>query len=102
MRRLLNLKHVPTAVFTANDHLAFAIIEVMRERGLRIPDDVAVIGFDDVPLAKVLVPALTTVRIPFADLGRKAADLALHITRGHSGEPIAETVQLELIHRGTA
>ncbi|HVA92863.1 MAG TPA: LacI family DNA-binding transcriptional regulator [Chloroflexota bacterium] len=101
MRRLLNLEVAPTAVFTANDYLALSIIEVLRDYGRRIPDDMAIIGFDDVPLSRVLVPPLTTVQIPFADLGQKAADLVLRITQGNDDAPVAETVQLELIHRGT-
>ncbi len=102
MRQLLNLKQPPTAVFAASDYLAFAVIGVLRERGRRIPEDVAVIGFDDLQLPRVLAPALTTVRIPFAELGRKAAELALRVSQGYSGDPIAETVQLELMHRSTA
>jgi DNA-binding LacI/PurR family transcriptional regulator len=101
MRQLLELSAPPSAVFTASDYLALSIVEVLREQGRRIPDDVAVIGFDDVPLSRVTVPALSTVRIPFDDLGLKAADLMLRITQGHAGEPIAETVRLELIPRGT-
>jgi LacI family transcriptional regulator len=102
MRKILNLQHQPTAVFAASDYLAFAAIGVLREQGRRIPQDVAVIGFDDLQLPRILAPALTTVRIPFAELGRKAAALALRVAQGHEGDPIAETVQLELIHRSTA
>jgi LacI family transcriptional regulator len=102
MRRLLNLAEPPTAIFTANDYLALSIIEVLRAEGRRIPEDMAVVGFDDVPLSRVTVPPLTTVRIPFADLGRKAADLVLRLTQGNHDEPVAETVRLELVHRGTS
>ncbi|MGH2347307.1 MAG: LacI family DNA-binding transcriptional regulator [Chloroflexota bacterium] len=102
MHRLLTLSDPPSAVFMASDYLALSVIEVLREQGRRIPDDMAVIGFDDVPLSRVTVPALTTVRIPFDELGLKAADLMLDFTQRHSREPIAETVRLELIHRGTA
>ncbi len=102
MRRLLALEERPTAVFAANDLLAISSIEILRSENLRIPEDMAVIGFDDVPLAETMVPALTTVRIPFAALGQKAADLVLHLTGSENETPLAATVQLELIHRGTA
>ncbi len=102
MRTLLSLKQPPTAVFAASDYLALAVIEVLREHGRRIPQDVAVIGFDDLQLPRVLAPALTTVRIPFVELGQKAAALALRVSQGYSGDPIAETVRLELVHRSTA
>ncbi|HXT37154.1 MAG TPA: LacI family DNA-binding transcriptional regulator [Chloroflexota bacterium] len=102
MHRLLDLAEPPTAIFTANDHLALSIIEVLRSEGRRIPEDMAIIGFDDVPLSGVTVPPLTTVRIPFADLGQKAADLVLRLTQGNHDEPVAETVRLELVHRGTS
>jgi DNA-binding LacI/PurR family transcriptional regulator len=78
------------------------VIEVLREHGRRIPEDVAVLGFDDVPLSQELVPPLSTVRIPFTDLGRRAADILLQIIREKSVECIAETLPLELIRRETA
>ncbi|GAA5026349.1 LacI family DNA-binding transcriptional regulator [Microbacterium fluvii] len=58
-----------TAVFVANDHMAIGLLSALRERGLRVPDDVSVVGFDDVPEAGFLYPPLTTVRQDFAALG---------------------------------
>ncbi|BDV31767.1 LacI family DNA-binding transcriptional regulator [Microbacterium terricola] len=57
------------AVFVANDHMAIGMLSALRERGLRVPEDVSVVGFDDVPEAGFLYPALTTVRQDFASLG---------------------------------
>ena len=102
MRSLLALDVGPTAVFASNDQLALGAIDVLRDRGRRIPDDVAVVGFDDVPLAQELLQPLTTVRIPFADLGRRAAALILRAVQATSSERIRETVPLELIRRETA
>jgi LacI family transcriptional regulator len=102
MRHLLDLREPPTAVFAANDQLALGVIEVLRDRGRRIPHDVAVIGFDDIPLAQELLLPLTTVRIPFAELGRRAATLVLRAVQDDSSECITETVPLELIRRLTA
>lgn len=58
-----------SAVFVANDHMAIGVLSALRERGLRVPDDVSVVGFDDVPESGFLYPALTTVRQDFAALG---------------------------------
>jgi DNA-binding LacI/PurR family transcriptional regulator len=102
MRSLLALDSPPTAVFAGNDQLALGAIEVLRDSGRRIPRDVAVVGFDDVPLAQELLQPLTTVRIPFADLGRRAAALILRAVLTNSNEYIVETVPLELIRRETA
>jgi len=64
MNRLLAMPMPPRAVFVANDEMAFGALEAIKGRGLRIPDDIAVIGFDDIPLAAHLRPAPTTVRQP--------------------------------------
>ena len=69
-RRGLALDLAPgDAVFVGNDHMAIGVLSALRERGLRVPDDVSVMGFDDVPEAAFLLPPLTTVRQDFAALG---------------------------------
>jgi len=67
----------PTAFFCASDRIAFGAIKAAGELGLKVPDDVSVIGFDDVPKAAECEPPLTTVRQPLLDLGRRAAELLL-------------------------
>jgi LacI family transcriptional regulator len=101
MRDLLQLEQPPTAVFAANDQLAFSSIEALRAHGIRVPDDVAVIGFDDAPLAQDILPPLTTVHIPFDDLGRLAADLILRLAEDGASGPETVSVPLQLIRRGT-
>jgi DNA-binding LacI/PurR family transcriptional regulator len=64
-----------TAVFVANDQMAIGVLHAFAEAGLRVPDDVSVVGFDDIPEAGYLNPALTTVRQDFQAIGRKAIDL---------------------------
>jgi LacI family transcriptional regulator len=73
MDRLLTLYAPPTAVFAANDDMAFGVLAAARQHGLRVPRDVAVIGFDDAGPAASAKPSLTTVRQPFYDMGRQAA-----------------------------
>lgn len=101
-RFLLDLPDPPTALFAASDSLAFSAIEVMRERGFRAPDDIAVIGFDDTLIARDMRPALTTVRIPLADIGRLAADLVLREPSAREGGATLVNLPVELVHRGTA
>jgi LacI family transcriptional regulator len=77
MQRLLERDLGFTAVFAANDQSAAGALHTMRTRGVRIPDDISLIGYDDVLLARYLYPALTTVRQPFVEMGQAAAMLAL-------------------------
>src|SRR5215470_4736405 len=73
-----------TAVFAANDHLALGILRALHERGRRVPDDVSVVGFDDVPEAAYYVPPLTTVRPDFDAVAAASVDLLLaQISSGH-------------------
>lgn len=71
-RRMLELAPRPTAVFASNDSMAIGAISAFREAGLRIPNDVAVTGFDDIPIAHYLTPPLSSVHVPISELGAKA------------------------------
>jgi len=85
-----------TAVVTANDRVAFGVYQAAAERGLRIPADVSVISFDDEYLASYLRPQLTTMQIPYLEMGRLAMDLVL------DGDPPAQTlVPVPLQERGS-
>jgi LacI family transcriptional regulator len=77
MQRLLAAS--PTAVFAASDTMAIGALKALREAKLRVPEDVALVGFDDIPVAAALEPALTTVRQPIERLGSMAADLLLNL-----------------------
>lgn len=89
---LLALPDPPTAIFASNDTMAFGVMEAARERGLRLPDDLSIIGFDDIPQASHVHPPLTTVRQPLRDMGRRAALLLLHSI----AHPEAEIERIEL------
>jgi LacI family transcriptional regulator len=101
MKRLLALKDRPTAVFAANDHMAFGAMQAVREAGLRVPQDVAVAGFDDADASAFVTPPLTTVRQPFFQMGFEAARyLAEAVTGQNSGfQPQRILVQGKLIIR---
>ncbi len=75
--RLLSAVHPPTAVFAVSDTLAVGVIKGLRHAGRRVPDDVAVMGFDDVPIAEVFEPGITTVAQPMLELGKVAVEMIL-------------------------
>jgi DNA-binding LacI/PurR family transcriptional regulator len=77
MQQLLTLPSRPTAVFARNDYTAIGALQALREAGLRTPEDVAVAGFDNIPLAAVMSPSLTTVSQPTEEEGRLAAEFLL-------------------------
>jgi DNA-binding LacI/PurR family transcriptional regulator len=81
-RDLLSRPDRPTAVFTANDMQALGVYRAARELGLRVPDDLSVVGFDDVPAVAWADPPLTTVHQPLADMAVAATELALALGRG--------------------
>ncbi len=72
---LLDLPDRPTAIFAGSDEQALGVYEAARQRGLRIPQDLSVVGFDDLPAARWVSPPLTTVRQPLAEMGRVAAEM---------------------------
>ncbi|GAA3887450.1 LacI family DNA-binding transcriptional regulator [Saccharothrix violaceirubra] len=88
----------PTAVVCTSDELAFGAIQAARDLGLRVPEDVSVVGFDDIPAAQHADPPLTTIRQPLAEKGRRAGELALRLLDGgRPGEP--SRVALGLVER---
>lgn len=91
----------PTAIFAANNTLAEQVWHVLRRRGLRIPGDVSLVGFDDVPWMGMVDPAITVVEQPTLELGRRAALLLLRRLDGPSLEPVLEILQPRLVVRGS-
>ena len=80
--RILRSKPRPTAALAANDAMAIGLLCAFRERNVRVPEDIALAGFDDIPMARYMTPPLTTVSVPIADLGARAAARLLHTLEG--------------------
>lgn len=100
--RLLDvLDEPPTAIFAHNDLLAAGAIDAFRERGLRCPDDISVVGYDDVVLADHLQPPLTTVRLPSFHLGKLAAELTRTLLSDPATPAPQVTLPPEFIVRGS-
>jgi LacI family transcriptional regulator len=74
---LFDLPEPPTAIFASNDMMAMGAMDAIRHRGLRVPDDVSIVGFDDIPQAAMVYPPLTTVRQPLEQMGRIATQVLL-------------------------
>jgi DNA-binding LacI/PurR family transcriptional regulator len=86
MDRLLKSKHLPTAVMCSNDMTAIGVLHKLYRAGLRVPDDLSVIGFDDIHIAQVTIPPLTTIQLSCFELARAAVTaLRAHVEEG--GEP---------------
>ena len=97
---LLAMKERPTAIFAANDSMAIGALSALRESGVRVPHDMAVAGFDDIPLARYMDPPLSSVRVPICALGAKAVELLLHgVTHKNDHERRRERVSTELVIR---
>ena len=92
---LLALPEPPTAIFASNDNMAVGALQAARERSLRVPEDLSVVGFDDADISRIVSPALTTVRQPLAEMGRMAVSL---LTRLIDKQRV-ETLRVELATR---
>ena len=84
---LLELEQPPTAIVASNDLMAFGAIQAAHEHGLHVGEDISITGFDDIDMAAMITPSLTTIRQPTAQMGEAAVDL---LVRRINGEPIAE------------
>lgn len=98
---LLDLPERPTAVFAATDEIAAGVLEAARVRGLRVPEDVSVVGFDDTEVARLLSPPLTTVRQPLREMGAVALRTALRLADGEKLESHHVELATELVIRGS-
>lgn len=72
----------PDAIFCANDMMAVGCLDAIRDAGIRVPDDIALAGFDDIPIARYVSPALTTAAVPIAEIGRQALECCVDLIAG--------------------
>ena len=95
MSNFLDEAKRPTAVFAFNDRSAFGVIKAIKNQGLRVPEDIAVVGFDDIPISAHFDPPLSTVEQPLEKMGRKAADLLMRAIREGEKSDVRENVVLQ-------
>jgi DNA-binding LacI/PurR family transcriptional regulator len=101
VRELLEREDRPTAIFVASDRMAIGAYGAVSELGLHIPDDVALVGYDDIGSSALLQPPLTTVRTAYHDFGRLATQLLLDLIEGRLEPPQRVVIEPELIVRGS-
>jgi len=99
---LLAVNPRPTAIFAANDSMAIGALSALRESGARVPEDMSVGGFDDIPLARYMDPPLSSVSVPISDLGARAVEMLLHgIRHKNKHTRQRERVSTELVVRSS-
>ncbi len=91
----------PDAIFAANDMMALGCLSALVQAGVRVPEDIALAGFDDVPLARYVHPALTTMRVDIAELGASAARMLLDMDAGGESPPAPTLLAPQLVVRGS-
>ncbi|HEV7657436.1 MAG TPA: LacI family DNA-binding transcriptional regulator [Mycobacteriales bacterium] len=96
---LLDLPEPPTAIFAGSDETAVGVIEAARARGLRVPEDLSIVGFDDTTVAKFSAPPLTTVRQPLREIGAVALRRALQLAAGEKVDSYHVELATELVVR---
>jgi LacI family transcriptional regulator len=96
---LLALPEPPTAIFAFNDNMAVGALEAARARGLRVPQDLSVVGFDDSERAAIVTPTLTSVRQPLEEMGRVAVSLLTRLLEGQRVEALRLELATKLIVR---
>ncbi len=97
MRRLLVYK--PDAVFVASDHMAMGALRAIREAGMRVPDDIAIVGFDDMPFATLATPPLTTIRQSVLRIGQLATEGLIGLLQGTITPPYQVSLPTQLVIR---
>jgi LacI family transcriptional regulator len=96
---LLDQRDRPTAIFAGSDQQAFGVYEAARQRGLRIPEDLSVVGFDELPVSRWASPPMTTVRQPLAEMGSAAAQMLGELIDGRPLRSTRMELTTELIVR---
>ncbi len=99
-QRLLKLLDPPSAIFAASDYVALGTLRCLNDNHLRVPNDISLVGFDDIPLSSLLRPPLTTIRQPIERLGHEGIRLLIEtIEAGETTRPLVQRFPVELIER---
>ncbi len=101
-RELLQLPSPPTAIFTSADTAAFGALRALREAGLRVPEDISIVGFDDIPESSLVTPPLTTVRQPLKEMGATAVRLLRNLMDDPEMTPRRTELATQLVVRDSS
>jgi LacI family repressor for deo operon, udp, cdd, tsx, nupC, and nupG len=97
---LLAATPAPTAIFCFSDQMALGALAACRDLGIRVPDDLSIVGFDDLASSRYLTPPLTTIRQPMREIGERAVNLLLAIIE-RADVPLQQTLEFSLMVRGS-
>ncbi|MFP4547811.1 MAG: LacI family DNA-binding transcriptional regulator [Fidelibacterota bacterium] len=98
----INNKKKPDAIFCANDYMAIAVMDRLKSEGIAVPDEIAVVGFNDIDLARFTRPTLTTVKQPLLRIGKKAAESLIDLIEENKNVPVQVFIDLQLMIRESA
>lgn len=98
MKHLLRMKELPTAIFVSGDYMAIGAMQAIEERGLKVPEDISIVGFDDIDMAQFISPRLTTIKQKTNEIGAKAAHLLIDAI-DHKEKITKRIVPVELVIR---
>ncbi|MEL7187121.1 MAG: LacI family DNA-binding transcriptional regulator [Pseudomonadota bacterium] len=102
LESLLESSNPPTAIMCGNDKMALRAIMQLHDRGVKVPDDISVVGFDDFKvISENVIPALTTASLPYYQMGQRAAEIAIDIASGKQKRPDIERSNCEVIRRNS-
>ena len=99
MQKILKSNNLPTAIFAASDAIAFGAMRAIQEKGLSIPDDISIIGFNDTEMSSYTTPALTTISAPAYDMGQHGANLIYAATNLNINTPLKAKIPCQLVKR---
>ena len=99
--RLMEIKDPPTAIFSMNDWMAFGVMEYLRDKGIRIPEDVELIGFDNIDFCELAQPPLASVEIPMSRIGREAVEMAVEMIEGRQPEKLHRMLPCRRVERAS-
>ncbi len=102
MHQMLQAREPPTGVFCANDIQAIGAMYECQEAGIRVPQRMSIVGFDDLPISRYTTPQLTTIRVPADEMGRRAAEMLLQAIEGERGALRVELPTDLVVRRSTA
>ena len=101
MKELFKISNSPTAIITADDMMAAGAMKAIKEKGLKIPEDISIIGCNDMPIASYLDPPLTTTKIPFYEIGRLGAEMLIKILNGKELDKTSIVLEPKLVIRNS-
>jgi LacI family transcriptional regulator len=99
--RMVNRGPMPSAIFSCNDDMALAAIDIFKSRGIRVPEDISIVGFDDIAIASQVTPPLTTLRVPIAEMSRKAVDSVINAVENGDKSQSLVSLPTKLIVRSS-